>query len=89
MPWPKPIPMLPVMLTLSLASCAGAGRTSEPAAVVNACQAVPLPDRLDPAKRAQLADEIEAAPAGAVWPQVVVAENRLVGDLAACRGVLR
>ncbi len=86
--WPKPIPMLPVMLTLSLASCAGAGRTSEPA-VVNACQTVPLPPKLTAADRLRLADEIEAAPAGAVWPGVVVAENRLVGDLVACRGVVR
>ncbi len=76
--------MLPVMLTLSLASCAGAGQTSEPA-VVNACQAVPLPPKLTAADRLRLADEIKAAPAGAVWPQVVVAENRLVGDLVACQ----
>ena len=72
--------MLPCLVPLWLTACA-AGATSDPlplplpplppSRIVNPCNAVRLPLRLDAGKRAALAVEIAAAPAAAVWPDVL------------------
>lgn len=71
--WPRR--MLPCLVPLWLTACA-AGATSDPvplppSRVVNPCNAVRLPPRLDAQRRAALASEIAAAPAAAVWPDVL------------------
>lgn len=62
---------------LSLTAC-GRVATSDllppvgpPSRIVDPCDAIRMPDRLDDARRARLADEIAAAPADAVWPDLL------------------
>lgn len=75
--WPRRV--LPYLVPLWLTACA-AGTISDPvprpgplppSRIVNPCNAVRLPPRLDADRRAALADEIAAAPANAVWPDVL------------------
>lgn len=77
------LPLL-ATLSLSLTACGGA-QTSSPA-VVNACNSITLPPRLNDADRAKLADEIDASP-GAVWVSVLTGEARVNRDIVACQGV--
>ncbi len=84
MPWPKPTLLLPVLLATLLAGCATAPHSEVPA-VANACRSISLPAKLGAQQRAQLADEIDAAPATAVWPGVLTDANRVEGDLRKCQ----
>lgn len=83
--------LLPTAVLSSCAACA-TGATSDPAPVVspsrivNPCDAIRLPARLDDAHRAQLADEIAAAPAGAVWPNVLTDAAGVERGVRACQG---
>lgn len=77
--------MLPLLLIplACLAACATAP-ISEAPAVVNACNAIHLPPKLNDADRAKLADEIDANP-GAIWVSVLVGESRVNRDVMACQ----
>ena len=65
-----------------LASCAAG--SSEPS--TNACQAVTL-QTYTKAEQARVADEMDAAPAGATWPGWITDYGRLRSGVRACRGV--
>ena len=81
--------VLPCLVPLWLTACA-AGATSDPvplppSRIVNPCDAVRLPPRLDAGKRAALADEIAAAPATAVWPDVLRDAAGVARAVRACQ----
>lgn len=78
------LPALAILLPC-LTGCAGVTPSSP--AIVNACQSVILPQRLDPADRAKLADEIDQAPADTVWPGVLTDAARVESEIRACQGV--
>ncbi len=88
--WPSRV--LPCLVPLWLTACA-TGATSDPAVpvplppsrIVNPCNAIRLPPRLDEARRAALADEIAAAPASAVWPDVLRDAAGVARAVRACR----
>ncbi len=85
----KPRRMLPCLVPLWLTACA-AGATSDPAPlppsrIVNPCNAVRLPPRLDGARRTALAEEIAAAPASAVWPDVLRDAAGVARAVRACQ----
>ena len=64
--------VLPCLAMLSLTAC-GWVATSDlpPSRIVDPCDAIAMPPRLDEGRRARLADEIAAAPANAVWPDML------------------
>ena len=81
--------LLPCLVPLWLTACA-AGATSDPtplppSRIVNPCNAVRLPSRLDAGRRAALADEIAAAPANAVWPDVLRDAAGVARAVRACQ----
>ena len=85
--------VLPGIVPRWLPACA-AGATAEPSAapvplppsrIVNPCDAIRLPPRLDEDKRQALADEIAAAPASAVWPDVLRDAAGVARAVRACR----
>ena len=85
----RPRRLLPWIVPLWLTACA-AGATSDPvplppSRIVNPCNAIRLPPRLDQARRAALADEIAAAPASAVWPDVLRDAAGVARAVRACR----
>lgn len=65
-----------LLVLLSLTAC-GPAPTSEPgpvirpSAIVDPCDGIRLPARLDDPRRARLAAEIATAPPDAVWPGVL------------------
>ena len=89
--WPRR--MLPCLVPLWLTACV-AGATSDPAPlplplppsrIVNPCNAVRLPPRLDGARRTALAEEIADAPASAVWPDVLRDAAGVARAVRACQ----
>jgi hypothetical protein len=84
--------MLPCLGPLWLAAC-GAGGISEaagppplpPSRIINPCDAILLPPRLDEARRADLANEIESAPSHAVWPEVLRDQAGVARAVRACQ----
>ncbi len=85
--WPRR--MLPWIVPLWLTACA-VGATSDPvplppSRIVNPCDAIRLPPRLDQGRRQALADEIAAAPASAVWPDVLRDAAGVARAVRACR----
>ena len=76
--------LLPLIVLPFLASCAGPV-PSEPTATANPCRLIPLPD-VTQATRDQLADEVDAAAAGAAWPEAVRQWIALRAAVRACRG---
>jgi hypothetical protein len=85
MRFPNPMLLLLAILSLSLTACVAAPISSP--AIVNACDSVVLPPRLADGPRAQLAAELDTAPAAAEWPQVLTDAARVERDLRACQGV--
>ncbi len=89
--WPRR--MLPCLVPLWLTACAAGATSSSPGApvplppsrIVNPCNAIRLPSRLDDARRAALADEIAAAPPSAVWPDVLRDAAGVARAVRACR----
>lgn len=90
MPRMLPRLTLPALVPLWLTACV-MGPTSEvprrvpPSRIVNPCDSITLPARLDDARRAQLADEIAAAPADAVWPIVLTEAAGVERAVRACK----
>jgi hypothetical protein len=79
--------MLPVIGLLLLPGCSTPMPKSEPTVTAssNPCRAIMLPD-IDQATRQELAAELAAAPAAAVWPDQVGAYVRMRAAVMACRG---
>ena len=85
--WPRRV--LPWIVPLWLTACA-AGATSDPvppapSRIVNPCDAIRLPPRLDQQRRQALADEIATAAASAVWPDVLRGAAGVARAVRACR----
>ena len=85
--WPRRV--LPCLVPLWLTACAAVATSDPvplpPSRVVNPCNAVRLPPRLDAGRRAALADEIAAAPAAAVWPDVLREAAGVARAVRACQ----
>ena len=78
--------LLPLIVLPCLASCAPTIRSEPtPAPTANPCRVIPLPD-VSQATRNKLADEVDGAPVGAVWPGAVQQWIALRAAVRACRG---
>jgi len=77
MPRMMPRPLLPLLALSWLTGCGPVAISDPrpvsvpPSRIVDPCDAIRLPAPLDDARRARLAAEISAAPADAVWPDVL------------------
>ena len=87
MPKPRPRQSRRLWWSLLMAACLSCSGCAtgdfEPA--VNACALLPLRD-YPAAEQRQVADEIEAAPASAVWPGWISDYGVLRAAVRACRG---
>lgn len=87
----RPRLTLPCLALFSLTACGTAANSNlavvvvPPSRIVNPCDAIRLPARLDDARRKRLADEIAAAAPDAVWPDVLRDAAAIEAALRACQ----
>lgn len=84
--------LLPPLAGLTFLTACATAPVYEPAPVpvskiVNPCDAITLPNRLDADQRGRLVRELSEAPADAQWPGSLMAASAVVEAVRACQSV--
>lgn len=80
---PKPLPGLLLLLLLAATCLPGCATAPSEQVAVIGC-ALLTQHRYTPEEQRRLADEIDAAPAAAIWPDFVADYGALRAEVAAC-----